>query len=156
MHTAVIRNNNQKVLAKEEDIKQRWQENFKGLSNVENERGDLDTTEPIEKPIEDITIEEMRQAIKGMKMGKATGPTGVSAEQLKSLDDEGIEWFRDMLNTIIHEGEILEEWKKELHCTHLQRERRSTRMQEPQRHKTSGAWIKSARKDPRQETSELD
>ena len=43
MHTAVIRNDNQKVLTKEEDIKQRWQEYFKGLLNVENERGDLDT-----------------------------------------------------------------------------------------------------------------
>ena len=45
-------------------------------------------------------------------MGKATGPTGVSAEQLKNLDNEGIEWFRDILRTIVHEGEIPEEWKK--------------------------------------------
>ena len=30
VHTAVIRNDNQKVLTKEEDIKQRWQEYFKG------------------------------------------------------------------------------------------------------------------------------
>ena len=72
----------------------------------------LDAAEPIEGPIEDITIEEVRQAIKGMKMGIATGPTGVSAEQLKNLDYEGIEWFRDMLKTIVHEGEIPEEWKK--------------------------------------------
>ena len=85
---------------------------LQGLLNVENERGDLDTAEPIEGPIEDITIEEVRQAIKGMKMGKATGPTGVSAEQLKNLDDEGIEWFRDILRTIVHKGEIPEEWKK--------------------------------------------
>ena len=153
MHTSVIRNDNQKVLTKE-DIKQRWQEYFKGLLKVENERGDLDTAEPIEGPIEDITI-EVRQAIKGMKMGKATEPTGVSAEQLKNLDDEGIEGFRDMLKTIAHEGEI-PRVEKELHCTHLQRERRPNNMQEPQRHKTSEAWTKSARKDPRQETSELD
>ena len=35
VHTAMIRNDNQKVLTKEEDIKQRWQEYFKGLLNVE-------------------------------------------------------------------------------------------------------------------------
>ena len=40
----MIRNDNQKVLAKQEDIKQRWQEYFKGLLNVENERRDLDTS----------------------------------------------------------------------------------------------------------------
>ena len=115
VHTAVIRNDNQKVLTKEEDIKQRWQEYFKELLNVENERGDLDTAEPIEGPIEDITIEEVRQAIKGMKMGKATRPTGAPAEQLKNLDDEGIEWFREDCPSCLGQSYMkkkYQKWKK--------------------------------------------
>ena len=47
-----------------------------------------------------------------MKSGKAAGPSGISAEHLKYLNDEGIEWVKELLNIIIKEEKIPTEWTK--------------------------------------------
>ena len=41
-----------------------------------------------------------------MKVGKAAEPSGVTAKQLKNLDEDGIEWLRDLMRKIVQDGEI--------------------------------------------------
>ena len=110
--TAVIKNANQKVMTKEDDIKRRWQEYFKELLNVQNERGELEQTEAVAGLIEEITLEEVRQAVRQLKTGKATGPSGVTADQLRSLDEEGLSWLMELLKKIVYDGEIPSDWTK--------------------------------------------
>ena len=42
-----------------------------------------------EGPIEDITLEEVRKAMKGMKNRKATGPSGIFNDMIKLARDTG-------------------------------------------------------------------
>ena len=47
-----------------------------------------------------------RYAIKQIKSGKAAGPSSISAEHLKYLNNEGLEWAKELLNRIINEEKI--------------------------------------------------
>ena len=47
-----------------------------------------------------------------MKSGKAAGPSGISAEHLKYLNGEGIEWVKELLNRIVKEEKTPTEWTK--------------------------------------------
>ena len=44
-------------------------------------------------------------AIKGLKMGKAAGPTGVVSEMIKATGGFGSRWMTDLINNIIPVGD---------------------------------------------------
>ena len=46
---------------------------------------------------EEITVEEVKEAVKKSKTGKAPGPSGVLGEMLKAAGDVGIQWIHDRL-----------------------------------------------------------
>ena len=71
----------------------------------------------MEGSIEDISIEEVKQAVKGMKIGKVAGSTAVVAKQMKNLNDEGLELLRKLLGRIVQESEIPVEWYT-INCAH--------------------------------------
>ena len=70
---------------------------------------DMDVSGP---QCERITTEEVKVAKKGMKLGKAAGPSGVVTEMLKSAGEDGIKWMTDLFNQIVSEGKIPADWKK--------------------------------------------
>ncbi|MBN3324175.1 CFDP2 protein, partial [Atractosteus spatula] len=112
IRVAVLKDGEGRVLIKEEQIKQRWLEYFKNLLNVENERENLVEADVVCGPIQEISVKEVTEAIKEMKVGKATGPSGIAAEHFKNLDEEGIQWLMRLLNNIAKEERIPEEWTK--------------------------------------------
>ena len=52
----------------------------------------------------------MKKAIDNMKNGKAGGPSGITAEHFKYLNEEGIRWVTVFLNKIMEEEEIPAAW----------------------------------------------
>ena len=50
--------------------------------------------------------EEVAAAIKGLKIGKLTGPTGVVSEMMKSSGSFGTRWMTDLINNIVKEDGI--------------------------------------------------
>ena len=48
-----------------------------------------------------ISKEEVAAAIKGLKIGKATGPTGVVSEMMKAAGAFGSRWMTDLINNIV-------------------------------------------------------
>ena len=52
-----------------------------------------------------ISEEEVAAAIKGLKMGKAAGPTGVVSEMIKASGSFGSRWMTDLINNIIPVGD---------------------------------------------------
>ena len=58
-----------------------------------------------------ITQFLLRQAVKGLKIGKAATPTGAVSEIMKSSDGFGISWMTNMLNNIVNEGCITDAWR---------------------------------------------
>ena len=107
---ATIKERKGRVLGCEDETKKRWKEYFEELLSVENERGRLGDVSKVEGPIEEITSEEMKRALQDTKRRKASGPSGVTVEYRKYLGDVGVEWLKNLLNRILVERKIPEDW----------------------------------------------
>ena len=100
-------------------IGERWKDYFRGLLNVSN-----DLEENIQEIDEEIigeedrpiVIEEIREALKKMKNGKAAGEDLIPTEILKNIGEEGLEWVLDLLNKCWNEGKTPEDWNKSIIC----------------------------------------
>ena len=60
----------------------------------------------------EISVKELKDAIKCLKSEKAEDETGVIAEYLKALNKRSCEKLRGALNVIMNGGEISKEWKE--------------------------------------------
>ena len=69
-----------------------------------------------------ISEEEVAAAIKGVKIRKAAGSTGVVSEMIKTSGGFCTRWMTDLINNIVKEGSILDDWKKKYHGLCVQEE----------------------------------
>ncbi|XP_047476055.1 uncharacterized protein LOC125029913 [Penaeus chinensis] len=86
---AVIKDGTGRILTDEENMKKWWEEYFRELLNTENEKKPLDAIDAVGGPVQNISTEEIVAVIKDMKNNKAPGPSEITAEHLKNLDEEG-------------------------------------------------------------------
>jgi len=107
----VIKDGDGAILTEEEKIKKRWKDYFHELLNVENERDELSEGSPREGPIENITIEEIKAAMKKMKRKKAAGPSELSIDMLDALGDAGPEMVVQLMEKIWREEKIPSDWE---------------------------------------------
>ena len=75
----------------EEQVSDWWKEYFEKLLNEENEWNDELSAEYVDGPADMISKEEVRQAIQGLKVRKAVGPSGVTAEIIKVADEQAMD-----------------------------------------------------------------
>ena len=61
-----------------------------------------------------ISEEEVAGVIKGLKMGKAAGPTGVVSEMMKTSGGFGTRWMTDLINNIVKYSYIPDYWRKSI------------------------------------------
>ena len=107
-----IKDKHHNILIEDKNIRKRWKEYFEELLNVENERGLLEEALPTLGPIENITLNEVNAAIQSMKLNKASGPTGMVIEIIKALDEAGIEWLWELLETSWKEEGMPFDWEE--------------------------------------------
>ena len=89
-------------------------DNMEKLLNVENDRdGEVDCPE-VMGPHCLISEEEVAEAIKGLKIRKAAGPTGVVSEMMKVVGGFGLRGMTDLINNIVKEGCIPDDWRKSI------------------------------------------
>ena len=105
-------------------MKNIWRKYIEKLLNVENDwDGEVDCHE-VMGPHCLISEEEVAAAIKGLKIGtaaikglkigKAAGPTGVVSEIMKAAGGFGSRWLTDLINNIVKEGCIPDDWRKSI------------------------------------------
>ena len=58
--------------------------------------------------------EEVAATIKGFKIGNAAGPTVVVSEIMKASGGVGTRWKTDLINNIVKEGCIPDDWRKSI------------------------------------------
>ena len=68
-------------------------------------------TEYVEGPADMINKEEVRQAIQDLKVRKAAGPSGVTAEMIKAAGEQAVDWLTSICNRIVKEEAIPESWQ---------------------------------------------
>lgn len=98
------------IMVEKEMILERWSKYFNELLYEENEYT-INETEKVEGPQEKITEEEVKEALKEMKNGRAAGPSGLTVDLIKAEGKEGVVELTRVLNNVLKKGEIPEDWK---------------------------------------------
>ena len=102
------------VVSDADGMKNIWRKYMEKLLNVENDwDGEVDCPE-VMGPRCVISEEEVAAAIKGLTIGKAAGPTGVVSEIMKAAGGFGSRWMTNLINNIVKEGCIPDEWRKSI------------------------------------------
>ena len=67
--------------------------------------------QPNFRPCRHITKEEVKEALRKMKVRKAVGPDNILVEIWKSLHEEGLEWLANFFNVIFESATMPQEWR---------------------------------------------
>ena len=93
-----------------DDRKKIWKELMEKLMNVENEWSDSIDASKVEGAVRRIEVEEVRCAMNPMKIGKASGPSGVALETFKAGGDQCLNSLTNIFNDILFTNKLPEEW----------------------------------------------
>lgn len=89
-----------------------WRDHYSLLLNVEfpwNPEG-LQEQDPVQGPPILISEEMVTTAINSMKKNKAAGPSGIAVEMIRAAGPSVLTMITNLVNLIIQEGKIPEEW----------------------------------------------
>lgn len=100
--------NEGKIIVNKEEIKNTWKSYIEQL--FYDDRPNPPQTNYETGPR--ILVEEVQNAIKNMKEGKASGPDNIQTEFLKLLDEDNVKWLTSLFNRIYDCGSIPKEWLK--------------------------------------------
>ena len=117
-----MKNDAGNIVSDADGMKNIWRKYMEKLLNVDNDCDEVDCPEGM-GPCCLISEEEVAAAIKGLKMGKAAGPTGVVSEMIKAAGGFGSRWMNDLINNIVKEGCIPDRLEKEYPGTCVQGKR---------------------------------
>jgi len=110
-----IKGEDGKVLVEETEIKERWRSYFARLFNGDNEyplraesgvrEGHLNVSEGSR-----ISKEEVKEALRKMKSGKAVASYLISVKVLKCLGELGVDWLTQLFNVTFRTAKMPREW----------------------------------------------
>ena len=98
-----LRNAEGSLVVDECGIKSTWKQYMEKLMNEENEWDNDISSVRREGPACRISEGEVRRALSQMKGGKATGPSEVGTELIRSVEGLSVEWLTDLFNDIVRE-----------------------------------------------------
>lgn len=107
-----VKNTDGKIVVDEDKQLEVWRAYYDKLSNEEFPWNKETLTEADMRsgPCENISLEEVRAAVKKMKINKAPGPSGVVADMLKAAGETGLIWLTDVCNAVVKEGRVPKDW----------------------------------------------
>ena len=110
-HVRVIKDENGNVMVNSEAVLKRWKEYFEKLMNKENNR-EPRTEEPemVNEEVNCVSREEVKNAVRKMKKGKAVGLDELPVEVWKCMGEMGIKFLTGLFNRLLMGERIPEEW----------------------------------------------
>lgn len=113
-----IKDENGRLLVKDDEIKRRWREYFDKLSNEENDTATIELDDSFDDTnrrfVRKIQESEVKEALKRMKTGKALGPDNIPIEVWKCLGDITIVWLTKLFNSIFRSNKMPDEWRRSI------------------------------------------
>ena len=114
-----VKSKSGEMLCEDEDIMTRWREYFEDvLNNEQSNQGDVVETEKGERGDEEeysehdeIKMNEVQDAIRMLKRGKAAGHDEITPEMLKNLGRNGVELLTSLFNKAWKEKRIPKDWE---------------------------------------------
>ena len=112
-HVRVIKDENGNVMVNSEAVLKRWKEYFEKLMNKENNR-ELRTEEAevVNEEVNCVNREEVKNALRRMKKGKAVGPDELPVEVWKCMGKMEIEFLTRLFNRLLMGEKMPEEWRR--------------------------------------------
>jgi hypothetical protein len=105
----------ERLLTKDEDIKNRWREYFDKLFNEESGSSsielDISSDDLNRQFMRRIQESEVKDVLKRMKGGKVMGPDGIPIEVWRTLGDVAIVWLTKLFNLIFRSNKMPDEWR---------------------------------------------
>ena len=99
-----VKDEDQKVLVRDEEIKERWREYFDKLFNGSSTQNLDDITIQCQDMncnyMRIISESEVKEALHGMKSRKAVGPDGIPIEVWRCLGEMSVRWLINLFNKI--------------------------------------------------------
>jgi hypothetical protein len=113
-----IKDKTERLLTKDEDIKNRWWEYFDKLFNEDSGslfiELDISSDDLNRHLVRRIQESEVKDALKRMKGGKAMGPDGIPIEVWRSFRDIAIVWLTNLFNLIFRSNKMPDEWRRSI------------------------------------------
>ena len=109
----VIKDENGNVMVNSEAALKKWKKYFEKLMNEENNR-ELKTekAEVVNEEVNRVSREEVKNALRRMKKGKAVGRDELPVEVWKCMRKMAIEFLTRLFNEILMGERMPEEWRK--------------------------------------------
>jgi hypothetical protein len=103
-----------RIVVDDDKLMEVWKAHYEHLANEEFpwNKDSLTRCEATIGPCEEITVAEVKAAIKKAKSNKAAGPSGVVVDMLKAAGEAGAVWVTEICNLVLREGRIPEDWCK--------------------------------------------
>ena len=101
------------MLVNSEAVLKRWKEYFEKLMNEENNR-ESRTEEPevVNEEVNCVNREEVKNAVRRMKKGKAVGPDELPIEVWMCMGKMGIKFLTRLFNRLLMGERMPEEWRR--------------------------------------------
>ena len=111
-HVRVIKDENSNVMINSEAVLKRWKE-IEKLINEENNRDPrTKEAEVVNEEVNWVSREEVKNALRRMKKGKAVGPDELPAEVWKCMGEMGIKFLNRLFNRLLMGEQMPEEWRR--------------------------------------------
>jgi hypothetical protein len=108
----------ERLLTKDEDIRNRWREYFDKLFNEDSGSSsielDISSDDLNRQFVRRIQKSEVKDALKRMKGGKTMGPDGIPIEVWRSLGAVAIVRLTKLFNLIFRSNKMPDEWRRSI------------------------------------------
>jgi hypothetical protein len=112
-----IKDEADRLLVKDNDIKNRWREYFDKLFNDESEKTVIELDDSVDtnkRFVRRIQESKVKEALKKMKTGKALGSVDIPIEVWRCLGDIAIVWLTKLFNIIFRSNKMPDEWRRSI------------------------------------------
>ncbi|CAK1595248.1 unnamed protein product [Parnassius mnemosyne] len=106
-----IKNENGLLLTEDNKINERWCQYYQKLLNEEFPSQPLNITPSVAGPLNKISEEEVKRALKKIKNHKAVGPDSIPADLWKLLGPIAVQWLTKLFNQILTSMKIPKSWR---------------------------------------------
>ncbi|XP_055838267.1 uncharacterized protein LOC129906511 [Episyrphus balteatus] len=107
-----INNAQGQLLVENYEILHRWRQYCDELLNEQFPRLHFPMASPNLSEVSDVTVEEVSEAVKYSKKGKAVGPDEIPSEFWKKMGDIGSRWFMVLVSKLIRGDRMPNQWRE--------------------------------------------
>jgi hypothetical protein len=112
-----IKDEADRLLVKDEEIKNRLREYFSKLFNDESEKITIELDDSIDtnrRFVRRIQESEVKEALKNIKIGNVLGSDDISIEVWRCFGDIAIMWLTKLFNIIFRSNKMPDEWRRSI------------------------------------------